>query len=197
MLIVSFLEGSGTVSDLFDVGFWVWLLIAYHVFWAIMLYFGILNRRRFVGLLGWPSQKVSLRYVGVLTLFVLFIFGWLGGFMAIGIHTGQMGGLIFGAAMLGWLLILFVAFYFFFCRGIAIHKNGTIRVFQIKITTIRDGKIERIETEARGKKTTLYVYIGGQRFSFNLATDMSDMLCKRLSDTVKELEEFAFDHDVI
>ena len=48
ILLSGLIEGEIPLGDLADVSFWIILVILYHVIWAFILYFGILNRRRFI-----------------------------------------------------------------------------------------------------------------------------------------------------
>ena len=46
-----------------------------------------------------------------------------------------------------WVLILLVAVYFWFYRGICVYENGKLRVFQGRITTVKDGWVEEMSIE--------------------------------------------------
>ena len=76
ILLSGLIEGETSLGDLADVSFWIILVILYHAVWAFILYFGILNRRRFIRLSPWMSAELTPRGLGAVAGFALFLAAW-------------------------------------------------------------------------------------------------------------------------
>ena len=74
--LTGLIEGDIPLGDLTDVNFWIIAVICYHIIWALFLYFGILNRRRFIPLSPWISAELSLRGLWAIAGFGLFLTAW-------------------------------------------------------------------------------------------------------------------------
>lgn len=110
-----------------DFDLMVILVILYHVVWALFLYFGAFNRRRFILLSLWISFELSLRWLVGVVSFALFFAAW--ALSLIFILISLLPSVWVFAA---WVVILLVAIYFWFYRGICVYENGKLRG---KITT--------------------------------------------------------------
>ena len=122
ILLSGLIEGEIPLGDLADVSFWIILVILYHVIWAFILYFGILNRRRFIPLSPWITSELSPRFLVAVVSFALFLAAW--ALSLVFILISLLPSVWIFAA---WVLILLIAIYFWFYRGICVYENGKLR----------------------------------------------------------------------
>ena len=193
MILIALFDGSTSVDQLYDVNFWIWMLIAYHAFWAIFLYFTVVNPRRFIMLTAWQTSSVSVGWIAKLVGFILLVLAWLGVafFLAVVVEPISLKAVL----LVTWIVALLIGIYFLFYRGIGIYKNGKIRVFHYGITTIRSGEIENVTIEPYGNRAILHVRISGTLYDFKLPTDVANLACKRITKTFSHIQEQGFDDD--
>ena len=187
ILLSGLIEGETSLGDLADVSFWIILVILYHVIWAFILYFGILNRRRFIRLSPWMSTELSLRGLGVIVGFGLFLTAWF--LSLIFILISLLPSVWIFAA---WVLILLIAIYFWFYRGICVYENGKLRVFQGKITTIRDGWVDEMSIERGKDHDMLYLRINVRTFAFKLPPDTALSASDRIREELNDITDYGF-----
>ena len=187
ILLSGLIEGEIPLGDLADVSFWIIMVILYHVVWAFILYFGILNRRRFILLSPWISAKMTPRGLGAIVGFGLFLTAWFLSLVFILISL-LPSVWIFAA----WVLILLVAIYFWFYRGICVYENGKLRVFQGRITTVKDGWVEEMSIEKRQKYDILNLRINGRMFAFKLPEDEALGAADRIREELNDIADYGF-----
>ena len=187
ILLSGLIEGEIPLGDLADVSFWIILVILYHVVWAFILYFGILNRRRFIRLSPWMSTELSLRGLGAIVGFGLFLTAWFLSLIFILISL-----LPSAWVFVAWVPILLVAIYFWFYRGICVYENGKLRVFQGRITTVKDGWVEEMSIEKQKDHDVLYLRINGRMFSFKLPPDTALSASDRLREELDDIADYGF-----
>jgi hypothetical protein len=163
------------------------MVVFYHVIWAFILYFGVLNRRCFIPLSPWISADLSLRGLGATVGFALFFAAWVLSlvFVLISLLPSVW---IFAA----WVLILLIAIYFWFYRGICVYENGKLRVFQGKITTIRDGWVDEMSIERGKDHDMLYLRINGRTFAFKLPPDTALSASDRIREELNDIADYGF-----
>ena len=187
ILLSSLIEGEIPLGDLADVSFWIILVILYHVIWAFILYFGILNRRRFIPLSPWIASELSPRFLVAVVSFALFLTAW--ALSLVFILISLLPSVWIFAA---WVLILLVAIYFWFYRGICVYENGKLRVFQGKITTVKDGWVEEMSIEKQKDHDVLYLRINGRMFSFKLPPDTALNASDRIREELDDIADYGF-----
>lgn len=187
ILLSGLIEGEIPLGDLADVSFWIILVILYHVIWAFILYFGILNRRRFILLSPWMSAELTPRGLGAIVGFGLFLTAWFLSLLFILISL-LPSVWIFAA----WVPILLVAIYFWFYRGICVYENGKLRVFQGKITTVKDGWVEEMSIEKQKDHDVLYLRINGRMFSFKLPPNTALNASDRIREELDDIADYGF-----
>lgn len=187
ILLSGLIEGEIPLGDLADVNFWIILVILYHVIWAFVLYFGILNRRRFIPLSPWISAELSLRGLWAIVGFGLFLTAWF--LSLIFILISLLPSVWIFAA---WVLILLVAIYVWFYRGICVYENGKLRVFQGKITTVKDGWVDEMSIEKRQKYDILNLRINGRMFAFKLPPDEALRASDRIREELDDIADYGF-----
>ena len=187
ILLSGLIEGEIHLEELMDFDLMVLIVILYHVIWAFILYFGILNRRRFIRLSPWMSTELSLRGLGAIVGFGLFLTAWFLSlfFILISLLPSVW---IFAA----WVLILLVAIYVWFYRGICVYENGKLRVFQGKITTVRDGWVDEMSMEKQKDHDVLYLRINGRMFSFKLPPDTALSASDRIREELNDIADYGF-----
>jgi hypothetical protein len=187
ILLSGLIEGETSLGDLADVSFWIILVILYHVIWAFILYFGILNRRCFIPLSPWISSELTPRGLGAIVGFALFFAAWVLSlfFILISLLPSVW-------VFVAWVLILLVAIYFWFYRGICVYENGKLRVFQGKITTIRDGWVDEMSIEKGKDHDMLYLRINGRTFAFKLPPDTALSASDRIREELEDIADYGF-----
>ena len=190
ILLSGLIEGDIPLGDLTDVKFWIVAVICYHVFWALFLYFGVFNRRRFIALSPWISSELSLKGLAVTASFALFLAAWVLSLVFILISL-LPSVWVFAA----WVVILLVAIYFWFYRGISIYENGKLRVFQGRISTIRDGWVDEIRIERCQDYDILHLTINGRPFAFKLPEDTGLSAAERVRDVLDDIADYGFSDD--
>ena len=187
ILLSGLIEGDIPLGDLTDVKFWIVAVIFYHVFWALFLYFGVFNRRCFILLSPWISSELTPRGLGAIVGFALFFAAWVLSlfFILISLLPSVW---VFAA----WVLILLVAIYFWFYRGICVYENGKLRVFQGKITTAKDGWVEEMSIEKQKDHDVLYLRINGRMFSFKLPPDTALSASDRIREELDDIADYGF-----
>ena len=187
ILLTGLIEGDIPLGDLTDVKFWIVAVIFYHVFWALFLYFGVFNRRRFIPLSPWISAELSLQGLGAIVGFALFLTAWVLSLVFILISL-LPSVWIFAA----WVLILLVAIYFWFYRGICVYENGKLRVFQGKITTVKDGWVDEMSIEKHQNYDILNLRINGLVFTFKLPEDEALSTSDRIREELNDIVDYGF-----
>jgi hypothetical protein len=187
VLLTGLIEGDIPLGDLTDVKFWIVAVIFYHVFWALFLYFGVFNRRRFIPLSPWISAELSLQGLGAIVGFALFLTAWVLSLVFILISL-LPSVWIFAA----WVLILLVAIYFWFYRGICVYENGKLRVFQGKITTVKDGWVDEMSIEKHQNYDILHLRINGLVFTFKLPEDEALSTSDRIREELNDIVDYGF-----
>ena len=187
ILLSGLIEGDIPLGDLADVSFWIILVILYHVIWAFILYFGILNRRRFIPLSPWISSELSPRFLVAVVSFALFLTAWFLSLIFILISLLPSVWIF-----VAWVLILLVAIYFWFYRGICVYENGKLRVFQGKITTVKDGWVEEMSIEKQKDHDMLYLRINGRTFAFKLPPDTALSASDRIREELNDIADYGF-----
>ena len=187
ILLSGLIEGEIPLGDLTDVNFWIVAVICYHIFWALFLYFGILNRRRFILLSPWISAELTPRGLGAIVGFGLFLTAWFLSLLFILISL-LPSVWVFAA----WVLILLIAIYFWFYRGICVYENGKLRVFQGRITTVKDGWVEEMSIEKQKDHDVLYLRINGRMFSFKLPPDTALSASDRIREELDDIADYGF-----
>ena len=187
ILLSSLIEGETSLGDLADVSFWIILVILYHVIWAFILYFGILNRRRFIPLSPWITSELSPRFLVAVVSFSLFLTAW-----ALSLVFILISLLPSAWVFVTWVLILLVAINFWFYRGICVYENGKLRVFQGKITTVKDGWVEEMSIEKQKDHDVLYLRINGRMFSFKLPPDTALSASDRIREELDDIADYGF-----
>ena len=187
ILLSGLIEGDIPLGDLADVSFWIILVILYHVIWAFILYFGILNRRRFIPLSPWISSELSPRFLVAVVSFALFLTAWFLSLIFILISLLPSVWIF-----VAWVLILLVAIYVWFYRGICVYENGKLRVFQGKITTVKDGWVEEMSIEKQKDHDMLYLRINGRTFAFKLPPDTALSASDRIREELNDIADYGF-----
>lgn len=187
VLLTGLIEGDIPLGDLTDVKFWIVAVIFYHVFWALFLYFGVFNRRRFIPLSPWISAELSLRGLGAIVGFGLFLTAW--ALSLVFILISLLPSVWIFAA---WVLILLVAIYFWFYRGICVYENGKLRVFQGKITTVKDGWVDEMSIEKHQNYDILHLRINGHVFTFKLPEDEALSTSDRIREELNDIVDYGF-----
>ena len=187
ILLSGLIEGDIPLGDLTDVKFWIVAVIFYHVFWALFLYFGVFNRRRFIRLSPWMSTELSLRGLGAIVGFGLFLAAW---FLSLIFILISLLPSVW--VFVAWVLILLVAIYFWFYRGICVYENGKLRVFQGKITTVKDGWVDEMSIEKCQDHDILHLRINGRAFSFRLPPDTALSASDRIREDLEDIADYGF-----
>lgn len=187
ILLSGLIEGETSLGDLADVSFWIILVILYHVIWAFILYFGILNRRCFIPLSPWITSGLSPRFLVAVVSFALFLAAW--ALSLVFILISLLPSVWIFAA---WVLILLIAIYFWFYRGICVYENGKLRVFQGKITTVKDGWVEEMSIERHQDRDVLHLRINGRVFSFKLPPDTALSASDRIREELDDIADYGF-----
>ena len=187
ILLSGLIEGEIPLGDLADVSFWIIMVILYHVVWAFILYFGILNRRRFIPLSPWITSELSPRFLVAVVSFALFLAAW-----ALSLFFILISLLPSVWIFAAWVLILLVAVYFWFYRGICVYENGKLRVFQGKITTVKDGWVEEMSIEKQKDHDVLHLRINGRLFSFRLPPDTALNASDRIREELDDIADYGF-----
>lgn len=187
ILLSGLIEGETSLGDLADVSFWIILVILYHVIWAFILYFGILNRRCFIPLSPWITSELSPRFLVAVVSFALFLTAW-----ALSLVFILISLLPSVWVFVAWVPILLVAIYFWFYRGICVYENGKLRVFQGKITTVKDGWVEEMSIEKQKDHDVLYLRINGRIFSFKLPPDTALNASDRIREELDDIADYGF-----
>lgn len=187
ILLSGLIEGETSLGDLADVSFWIILVILYHVIWAFILYFGILNRRCFIPLSPWITSELSPRFLVAVVSFALFLTVW-----ALSLVFILISLLPSAWVFVAWVPILLVAIYFWFYRGICVYENGKLRVFQGKITTVKDGWVEEMSIEKQKDHDVLYLRINGRMFSFKLPPDTALNASDRIREELDDIADYGF-----
>ena len=187
ILLSGLIEGEIPLGDLTDISFWIIMVILYHVVWAFILYFGILNRRRFILLSPWISAEMTPRGLGAVAGFALFLTVWF--LSLIFVLISLLPSVWVFAA---WVLILLVAIYFWFYRGICVYENGKLRVFQGRITTVKDGWVEEMSMEKAQGRDVLHLRINGRVFSFRLPPDTALSASDRIREELDDIADYGF-----
>ena len=187
ILLSGLIEGEIPLADLTDVSFWIILVILYHVIWAFILYFGILNRRCFIPLSPWITSELSPRFLVAVVSFALFLAAW--ALSLVFILISLLPSVWIFAA---WVPILLVAIYFWFYRGICVYENGKLRVFQGKITTVKDGWVEEMSIERHQDHDILHLRINGRIFSFRLPPDTALNASDRIREELDDIADYGF-----
>ena len=187
ILLSGLLEGDVRPEELTDFNFMILMVVFYHVIWAFILYFGVLNRRCFILLSPWISSELTPRGLGATVGFGLFFAAWVLSlvFVLISLLPSVW---IFAA----WVLILLIAIYFWFYRGICVYENGKLRVFQGKITTIRDGWVDEMSIERGKDHDMLYLRINGRTFAFKLPPDTALSASDRIREELNDIADYGF-----
>ena len=187
ILLSGLLEGDVRPEELTDFNFMILMVVFYHVIWAFILYFGVLNRRCFILLSPWISSELTPRGLGAIVGFGLFFAAWFLSlfFILISLLPSVW---IFAA----WVLILLIAIYFWFYRGICVYENGKLRVFQGKITTIRDGWVDEMSIERGKDHDMLYLRINGRTFAFKLPPDTALSASDRIREELNDIADYGF-----
>lgn len=191
VLLTGLIEGDIPLGDLTDVNFWIIAVICYHIIWALFLYFGILNRRRFIPLSPWISAELSLRGLWAIAGFGLFLTAW-----ALSLVFILISLLPSVWILVAWMLILLVAIYLWFYRGICVYENGKLRVFQGKITTIRDGWVDEMSIERHQNHDILNLRINGRVFTFTLPEDGALSASDRIREELNDIADYGFADEV-
>ena len=187
ILLSGLIEGEIPLADLTDVSFWVILVILYHVIWAFILYFGILNRRCFIPLSPWITSELSPRFLVAVVSFALFLAAW-----ALSLVFILISLLPSAWVFVAWVPILLVAIYFWFYRGICVYENGKLRVFQGRITTVKDGWVEEMSIEKHQDHDILRLRINGRVFSFRLPPDTALNASDRIREELNDIADYGF-----
>jgi hypothetical protein len=187
ILLSGLLEGDVRPEELTDFNFMILMVVFYHVIWAFILYFGVLNRRCFILLSPWISSELTPRGLGATVGFALFFAAWVLSlfFILISLLPSVW---VFAA----WVLILLIAIYFWFYRGICVYENGKLRVFQGKITTIRDGWVDEMSIEKGKDHDMLYLRINGRTFAFKLPPDTALSASDRIREELEDIADYGF-----
>jgi hypothetical protein len=187
ILLSGLLEGDVRPEELTDFNFMILMVVFYHVIWAFILYFGVLNRRCFILLSPWISSELTPRGLGATVGFALFFAAWVLSlfFILISLLPSVW---VFAA----WVLILLIAIYFWFYRGICVYENGKLRVFQGKITTIRDGWVDEMSIEKGKDHDMLYLRINGRTFAFKLPPDTALSASDRIRKELNDIADYGF-----
>ena len=149
--------------------------------------FRSLNRRCFIPLSPWITSELTPRGLGAIVGFALFFAAWVLSLVFVLISL-LPSAWIFAA----WVLILLIAIYFWFYRGICIYENGKLRVFQGKITTIRDGWVDEMSIERGKDHDMLYLRINGRTFSFKLPPDTALSASDRIREELNDIADYGF-----
>lgn len=187
LLLTALIEGDMRPEELTDFNSMALMVILYHVMWALILYFGILNRRRFIVLSAWKSVEPSLRSIGAITATVGFVVFW---FFSIFIAFAFFSPSVWILAV--WVFILFIGIYFLCYRGICIYENGKLRVFQGRITTIRDGWVDEMSIEKHPNHDVLNLRVGSRVFRFKLPADEALSAADRIKAKLDDIADFGF-----
>ena len=187
ILLSGLLEGDVRPEELTDFNFMILMVVFYHVIWAFILYFGVLNRRCFIPLSPWISSELSPRFLVAVVSFALFLTAWFLSLIFILISLLPSVWIF-----VAWVLILLVAIYVWFYRGICIYENGKLRVFQGKITTIRDGWVEEMSIERGKDHDMLYLRINGRTFAFKLPPDTALNASDRIREELNDIADYGF-----
>ena len=187
ILLSGLIEGETSLGDLADVSFWIILVILYHVIWAFILYFGILNRRCFIPLSPWITSELSPRFLVAVVSFALVLAAWFLSLIFILISLLPSVWIF-----VAWVLILLIAIYFWFYRGICVYENGKLRVFQGKITTVKDGWVEEMSMEKQKDHDMLYLRINGRMFAFKLPPDTALSASDRIREELNDIADYGF-----
>ena len=123
ILLSGLIEGEIPLGDLADVSFWIILVILYHVIWAFILYFGILNRRRFILLSPWISAELTPRGLGAIVGFGLFLAAW-----ALSLVFILISLLPSAWVFVAWVPILLVAIFLVLPRHLRLRERQAPRV---------------------------------------------------------------------
>ena len=91
-----------------------------------------------------------------------------------------------------WVLILLIAIYFWFYRGICVYENGKLRVFQGKITTVKDGWVDEMSIEKHQKYDILNLRINGRMFAFKLPEDEALGAADRIREELNDIADCGF-----
>ncbi|MBO5512672.1 MAG: hypothetical protein J6B24_13145 [Clostridia bacterium] len=187
ILLSGLIEGEIPLGDLADVSFWTIMVILYHMIWAFILYFGILNRRCFIPLSPWITSELSPRFLVAVVSFALFLAAW-----ALSLVFILISLLPSAWVFVAWVLILLVAIYFWFYRGICVYENGKLRVFQGRITTVKDGWLEEMSIEKHQDHDILRLRINGRVFSFRLPPDAALNASDRIREELDDIADYGF-----
>ena len=187
ILLSGLLEGDVRPEELTDFNFMILMVVFYHVIWAFILYFGVLNRRCFILLSPWISSELTPRGLGAIVGFALFFAAWVLSLIFILISL-----LPSVWVFVAWVLILLVAIYFWFYRGICVYENGKLRVFQGKITTVKDGWVDEMSIEKQKDHDVLYLRINGRMFSFKLPPDTALSASDRIREELNDIADYGF-----
>ena len=187
ILLSGLLEGDVRPEELTDFNFMILMVVFYHVIWAFILYFGVLNRRCFIPLSPWISSELSPRFLVAVVSFALFLTAWFLSLIFILISLLPSVWIF-----VAWVLILLVAIYVWFYRGICVYENGKLRVFQGKITTIRDGWVEEMSIERGKDHDMLYLRINGRTFAFKLPPDTALNASDRIREELNDIADYGF-----
>ena len=191
ILLSGLLEGDVRPEELTDFNFMILMVVFYHVIWAFILYFGVLNRRCFILLSPWISSELTPRGLGAIVGFALFFAAWV--LSLVFILTSLLPSVWIFAA---WVLILLIAIYFWFYRGICVYENGKLRVFQGKITTVKDGWVEEMSIERHQDHDILHLRINGRIFSFRLPPDTALNASDRIREELDDIADYGFADEV-
>ena len=91
-----------------------------------------------------------------------------------------------------WVLILLIAVYFWFYCGICVYENGKLRMFQGKITTVKDGWVEEMSIEKQKDHDVLYLRINGRMFSFKLPPETALSASDRIREELDDIADYGF-----
>ena len=191
ILLSGLIEGETSLGDLADASFWIILVILYHVIWAFILYFGILNRRCFIPLSPWITSELSPRFLVAVVSFALFLTAW-----ALSLVFILISLLPSAWVFVAWVPILLVAIYFWFYRGICVYENGKLRVFQGRITTVKDGWVEEMSIEKHQDRDVLHLRVNGRIFSFRLPPDTALRASDRIREELDDIADYGFADEV-
>lgn len=174
-------------EELTDFNFMILMVVFYHVIWAFILYFGILNRRCFIPLSPWITSELSPRFLVAVVSFALFLAAWFLSLIFILISLLPSVWIF-----VAWVLILLIAIYFWFFRGICVYENGKLRVFQGKITTVKDGWVDEMSIEKCQDHDILHLRINGRAFSFRLPPDTALSASDRIREELDDIADYGF-----
>lgn len=94
-----------------------------------------------------------------------------------------------------WVLILLVAIYLWFYRGICVYENGKLRVFQGKITTVKNGWVDEMSIERHQNYDILNLHINGRVFAFKLPEDGALSTSDRIREELNDIADYGFDDE--